>query len=193
MEQTLLNKEKQVKPNNPQKFLLWVAIASIVMSFAGLTSAYLVKRANSNWLEFSLPRVFWISTVVIIASSIVMHFAVKSFKSRNIKNYRLLISITGILGLIFCVLQFMGYSDMAERNIHIFGTGSNPAASFVGVISGFHILHVLGGIIALAIVVAKSFNSKVKTYSTTLTENVATYWHFVDILWVYLFIFFNIA
>lgn len=193
MEQILSNKEKQIKPNNPQKFLLWIAIASIVMSFAGLTSAYLVKRANSNWLEFSLPKVFWVSTVVIVLSSMVMHFAVSSFKKRDIPKYRLLISVTGVLGLLFCILQFMGYSDMAERGIHIFGTGSNPSASFIGVISGFHILHVLGGIIALIVVIVKSFSSKVKTYSTTLAENVATYWHFVDILWIYLFIFFNIA
>ncbi len=189
----LTNNKQTVKPNNPKKFLLWVAIASIVMAFAGLTSAYLVKKENSNWLEFSIPSVFWISTAVIVLSSIVMHFAVKAFKSRAINQYRILITITGILGLAFCVLQFIGYQTLEQTGISILGSGSNPSASFLGVISGFHILHVLGGIIALIAVVIKSYNSKVKTYDSTLVENTATYWHFVDILWIYLFIFLNLA
>ena len=191
--EVLTNTKQTVKPNNPKKFLLWVAIASIIMTFAGLTSAYLVKKENSNWLEFSIPSVFSISTAVIVLSSIVMHFAVKAFKSRAINRYRMLITVTGILGLAFCVLQFVGYQTLEQTGISILGTGSNPSASFLGVISGFHILHVLGGIIALIIVVIKSYTSKLKAYDSTLVENTATYWHFVDILWIYLFIFLNLA
>lgn len=190
---TLTKNDKQVKPNNPQKFLLWIGIAAIVMSFAGLTSAYLVKEANSNWLEFSLPIMFSVSTGVIILSSLTMHLALRAYKSREIKKYRQLVTLTGILGLAFCICQFLGYSELYRNGVQLFGTGSNPAASFVGVISLLHIAHVLGGIAALATVIIKSYSSKIKSYDNTLAENVATYWHFVDILWIYLFIFFNIA
>lgn len=189
----LTQKEKQLRPNNPQKFLLWIGIASIVMTFAGLTSAYLVKKANSNWLEFSLPSMFWYSTGVILLSSLFMHFAVNAYKVRAINKYRVLITVTAILGLVFCLFQFLGYKELTAQGIQLLGNGSNPAASFIAVISGLHILHVLGGIVALVVVVLKSYSSKVKSYSNTLVENTATYWHFVDILWIYLFIFFTIA
>lgn len=184
---------KHIKPNNPQRFLLWIAIASIVMAFAGLTSAYLVKEANSNWLEFSLPSMFQISTGVIVLSSITMYWAVVNYKNRHIKKYRNIISLTGILGLLFCILQFLGFKELMDSGIHMFGTGSNPAASFVGVISLLHIMHVLGGIISLLVVIIKSYSSKIKIYDSVLVSNVATYWHFVDILWIYLFIFLNVA
>lgn len=189
---TLTNSE-QIRPNNAQRFLLWIAIAAIVMTFAGLTSAYLVKQANSNWLEFSLPKMFWYSTGVIILSSISMHFALKAYKQKNKQQYRILISVTGLLGLLFCYLQFLGYTELTEKGIQIIGSGSNPSASFLGVISGLHVLHVLGGIVALLILIIKSFNSKIKMYQNILVENVATYWHFVDILWIYLLVFFTIA
>lgn len=175
---------------HPYKFTLWVGIASICMMFAGLTSAYLVKRAQSNWLEFNLPKAFWTSTLIILASSLTMFLAVKAFKARERKRYRLLISLTCVLGLLFGAFQWMGFQDLASRGIQIFGNGSNPAASFLGVIVGLHFLHVFGGIVALIIRVLRAFKRKVKSYDATPIEVVAIYWHFVDILWIYLFVFF---
>ncbi|HCT22732.1 MAG TPA: cytochrome oxidase subunit III, partial [Chitinophagaceae bacterium] len=74
--------KKETGRIHPHKFTLWVAMASIIMAFAGLTSAYIVKKNQSNWLEFQLPLVFWYSTAVIIISSVTMHLALKSFKAR---------------------------------------------------------------------------------------------------------------
>lgn len=175
---------------HPHKFTLWVGIASICMMFAGLTSAYLVKRAQSNWLEFGLPKAFYISTVLILLSSLTIVLAIRSFKSRERKRYRLLISITCILGLLFGLFQWIGFQNLSSRGIQIFGNGSNPAASFLGVIVGLHFLHVLGGIIALVITALKAFKKSVKSYDATPIEVVAIYWHFVDILWIYLIVFF---
>lgn len=178
---------------HPHKFTLWVGIASICMMFAGLSSAYLVKRAQSNWLEFSLPKTaFGISTVLIVASSLTMFLAVKAFKARERKRYRALISLTGILGLMFGISQWFGFQELGRRGIQIFGNGSNPSASFLGIIVGLHFLHVFGGIVALVITALKAYNRKVKSYDATPIEVVATYWHFVDILWIYLFLFFAI-
>ncbi|PZP50877.1 MAG: cytochrome oxidase subunit III [Pseudopedobacter saltans] len=162
------------------------------MMFAGLTSAYLVKRAQSNWLEFGLPKAFYTSTVLIIVSSITMFLAVRAFKARERKHYRLLISLTCILGLLFGLFQWFGFQDLGSRGIQIFGNGSNPAASFLGVIVGLHFLHVFGGIVALIVTALKAYKRKVKSYDATPIEVVAIYWHFVDILWIYLFIFFAI-
>jgi cytochrome c oxidase subunit 3 len=182
--------EQQRKRLHPHKFTLWVAMASIVMMFAGFTSAYIVKKAQSNWLEFRLPPAFWYSTAVILLSSVTIHLAVKAFKARAMARYRTLITVTAILGLTFATLQIVGFNWLSVRGVQLVGQGSNAAGSFLGVITGVHILHVLGGVIALLVMFFRAFSSKNKNYNSTNIEIAATYWHFVDGLWIYLFIFF---
>jgi len=181
----------EAKRLHPHKFTLWVAMGSIVMMFAGLTSAYIVKKNQSNWLEFDLPLVFWYSTFTILLSSLTIHLAMKAFKAREMARYRSLVTVTAILGVLFMVLQVSGFMNLEARNIPLFGSGSNAATSFLGVITGLHMLHVLGGVVALLVIFIRAYRVKVKNYSSIPIELVATYWHFVDILWIYLFIFFN--
>ena len=185
---TLADAEK--KRLHPHKFTLWVGIGSIIMMFAALTSAYIVREAQHNWLEFSMPKVFWYSTVVILASSVTLHLAVKSFKARERNRYRSLLTITALLGLLFAGLQISGFYDLYNRGIQIIGKGSNPSASFLGIITGLHVVHVLGGIVALMVLFFRAYSRKVKSYDSTPIEILSIYWHFVDILWLYLFIFF---
>jgi len=176
---------------HPQKFVLWVAMGSIVMMFAGLTSAYIVKKSQANWLEYSLPTVFWYSTLTIIVSSVTINMALKAFKAREMKQYRMLITLTALLGLLFIGLQIAGFANLEARNIPLFGSKSNSATSFLGVITILHMLHVLGGVIAILVIFIRAYFSKIKNYSSLPIEIISTYWHFVDFLWIYLFIFFN--
>ncbi len=185
---SLEDKNKRI---HPHKFTLWVAMGSIVMMFAGLTSASIVKRNQSNWLEFSLPLAFWYSTAIILLSSLTIHLSLKSFKAREMQRYRTLITITAVLGLLFMALQFVGFANLEARNIPLFGKRSNAATSFVGIITGLHMLHVLGGVVAIMVIFIRAYTSKTKNYSSLPIEMVSTYWHFVDILWIYLFLFFN--
>lgn len=174
---------------HPHKFTMWVALAAIVMMFAGLTSAYIVKRANTNWLDFELPNIFWYSTFAILLSSLTMHLSLKSFKAREMSRYRTLLGITTALGIAFVVLQFIGFKAIEEGGVPLFGFDSNPSASFVGIIFGLHGLHVLGGVIALLVLFLRAYIGTRKVYSSTGLEIMSTYWHFVDGLWIYLFIF----
>lgn len=176
---------------HPHKFTLWVGIGSIIMMFAALTSAYIVKKNQSSWLEFDLPRIFWYSTVVILFSSMTLHLATKAFMAREMGRYRTLVTITAVLGLLFIVMQTLGFQDLESRNIALTGIKSNSAASFLFVITGLHMVHVLGGVIALLIIFIRAYSVKMKNYSSLPLELVGTYWHFVDILWIYLFIFYN--
>jgi len=178
---------------HPHKFTLWVGIGSIIMMFAALTSAYIVRHAQHNWLEFSMPKVFWYSTIVIVASSITLHLAVKAFRSRERNRYKNLLFITALLGVLFAVLQGFGFYDLYSRGVNIIGRGSNPSASFLGIITGLHVVHVLGGIVALIIIFFRAYSTRIKSYDSLPLEILSTYWHFVDILWIYLFIFFNWA
>ena len=185
--------EEQRKRLHPQKFALWVAMASILMMFAGFTSAYIVKRNDSNWLQFTLPPVFWYSTAVILLSSLTVYLSTKSFKARNMARYRMLITITAALGVLFVILQWTGFQYLQAHGVKLIGSQSNASGSFLGVITGVHMLHVIGGVVALLVIFLKAFNSRQKNYSSVPIELIGTYWHFVDAIWIYLFIFFNIV
>lgn len=182
------NERKRI---HPHKFALWVAMGSIVMMFAGLTSAYIVRRSQANWLAFQLPVIFWYSTLVILISSLTMHLSVKAFQAREMQRYRSLITATAALGVLFALMQFVGFYSLQSSGVNILGQGSNPSASFLGIITGLHVLHVLGGVVALIVIFIRAFSLKTKSYSSVPLEIVSTYWHFVDILWIYLFIFFK--
>ena len=176
------------KKIHPHKFTMWVAIGSIVMMFAGLTSAFIVKSNQTGWKMVTMPKVFWVSTAVIIISSITLQMALRSFKQRTMSQYRLLIGLTLLLGFLFIVLQWMGFQQLWEQKITF--RGSSGAGQFLYVIFGLHAVHVIGGLIALIIMFIKAFVGKTKLYSSVPVEVMATYWHFVDLLWLYLLVFF---
>jgi len=171
---------------HPKKFALWIFIASVVMLFAAFTSAYLVRQSAGNWLVFDLPNLFWITSAIILVSSGTMHWAYLSAKRDNLEGTKLAISLTTILGVAFLVGQFMAWIELVERSAHWVG---NPAGSFVYVLSGFHGLHIVGGVVFLLIVLAATFQFKVHSKNLAQIEMCATYWHFLDGLWLYLFVF----
>jgi cytochrome c oxidase subunit III len=173
---------------HPHKFTLWVGLGSIIMMFAGLTSAYIVKSTQVGWIEVEkYPSAFWYSTVAIIISSVTMQMAVRAFKQREMQQYRLLLLLTTILGTLFVVLQYVGFTALWNQGVTLKGSG---AGQFLYVIAGLHALHVFGGIVALVLTTLKAYFGKTKSYNAIPTQLVGTYWHFVDILWLYLLLFF---
>lgn len=179
--------ERGKKKMHPHKFTLWVAIGSIVMMFAGLTSAFIVKSNQTGWVPVVMPKVFWASTAAMLISSITLQVALRSFKQREMRQYRLFIGVTLLLGLAFVALQWMGFQQLWAQQVTFRGAG---AGQFLYVIFGLHALHVAGGIIALLVMLIKAFAGKIKLYSAIPVEVAATYWHFVDLLWIYLLVFF---
>ncbi|MCB0529739.1 MAG: cytochrome c oxidase subunit 3 [Saprospiraceae bacterium] len=176
---------------HPHKFALWVGIASIMMMFGAFTSAYVVRRSAGNWLEFKLPDIFFFNTVVIILSSVTLHYAYRSFKKGNEKLFKALLLTTFVLGISFVILQYKGWE--ALNTIGATFT-INPSSSFIYVISGLHAAHVLGGVAALLVALAHAF---ILPFKPTVRrrqrlELVVQYWHFVDVLWVYLIMFFMV-
>ncbi len=208
----LIVDRKEPRKIHPHKFALWIAMGSICMMFAGLTSAYIVRKAQGDWRFFDVPPVFWISTACILLSSLTIWMAVRAFRARTIGKYRTLVLVTLVLGILFGVFQAVGfyqlYSDPqplvvlgpnGEKGFDMLEDGTrrevvkvsgNVSESFLFIITGLHILHVLGGIVALAFSYFRAFRKRVKVYNSTGIEIVAAYWHFVDILWIYLFAFF---
>lgn len=180
----------QRKKIHPHKFTLWVGIGSIIMMFAGLTSAYIVKGNLPGWATIVLPKVFYYSTFVLLASSVTVQGALKAFKERKMREYRLLITVTAGLGGLFILLQGIGFSHLWESGITWKGAG---AGQFLYIIFGLHAIHVLGGVITLVVMFMKAFSARFRNYNPVSVELISTYWHFVDVLWLYLFIFFLIT
>lgn len=176
---------------HPHKFALWVTMASVIMMFAGLTSAFIVKSGLTGWRTIELPKVFWVSTLVILVSSVTVQMAVKFFKGREMQQYRKMLAITLILGIVFLACQLIGFNQLWSENVRF--KGSSGAGQFFYAIAGLHAIHILGGIVALSIMLYRSLAGKVKYYSSIPVEVMSTYWHFVDILWLYLIIFFLIV
>ena len=171
---------------HPLKFVMWAGCASIVMMFAGLSSAYIIKRNQANWLTFDVPLIFWYSTAVIVLSSLTIMFSKKAFVNREMRKYKRLLFVTMLLGIIFVCLQYIGFQQLWASGITL---TRNVSFSFLYIIVGLHALHVMGGVVALVILYLKSLSSRRKNYSSISIELMSTYWHFVDILWIYLLIF----
>lgn len=192
---TTVNKEMEAVTRrnkiHPKKLALWVALVSLIMMFTALTSAYVVRRAAGNWLEFSLPSIFYINTLVIVASSLTLHAAYAAFKREAAVAYKSLLSLTFILGIAFVVLQFLGWEQLAAEGVPL---KINPSGDFIYAISGLHAVHVLGGIAVLAVALVVAFVRKLKrTPARQLRlELTLTYWHFVDLLWIYLIVFLSL-
>ena len=182
----VMDKEERYERMPSSKMLLYVAIGSIIMLFAGLTSAYLVRQAEGNWQKFDLPQMFWVSTGLILLSSITMNWAIMAAKKNNYSTVTKASLITLVLGLGFMLTQFLGYRDLYSQGIFFSG---NPSASFLYVITGFHIAHLIGGLIALMVVSFKASRKAYHSKDIVGINNCAIYWHFLDGLWIYLFIF----
>lgn len=181
------------KKIHPYKFTLWVAMGSIIMMFAGLTSAYIVKRNQANWQGFDLPVLFTYSTVLLLLSSITIQLALRNFKLRQMAAYRQLMAVTFLLGIAFIVIQWSAFVQLQESGIKLIGAGSNVSGSFLAVIAGLHLLHVLGGLIVLVVLLRNAFSAKNRNYSSVPVEVLSQYWHFVGILWIYLFVFLQVV
>jgi cytochrome c oxidase subunit III len=174
---------------HPQKFALWTGIASIVMLFIALTSAYIVRKAQGNWYEFRMPDLFYYSTAMIVASSVALHLAYKSFLNNKEGLYKGLLVLGFFTGLGFLVLQYLSWKQLNAQEIYM---DTNPSASFVFALTLLHALHIIVGIVVLMAAVIMAFIQpyKVTPLRTLRFELVLTYWHFVDILWIYLLVFF---
>ncbi|MEO5572837.1 MAG: cytochrome c oxidase subunit 3 [Bacteroidia bacterium] len=172
-----------------QKIFLWIAIVSIIMLFAGLTSGYIVRQAEGNWVHFELPKIFYLSTTFIVISSLSMQWAAWSAKKNRTGNLLSGLIITLGLGLAFSFTQFLGWTNLVEMKVFFGGATANPSGSFLYVLTGLHLAHLAGGLLYLLFVITNSIRGKYNSGYNLPIQLCATYWHFLDILWIYLFIF----
>ncbi|KPQ18431.1 MAG: alternative cytochrome c oxidase subunit III CoxO [Algoriphagus marincola HL-49] len=171
---------------HPKKFALWLFMVTVVMIFAALTSAYIVRQAEGNWLEYDLPQVFWFTSGIVVLSSLFLHWAYISAKKDNLSQLRIGMSMAVLLGIVFLVGQWYSWVALVDRQVFFVG---NPSGSFLYVFTGLHAVHLISGVIFLIIVLISSFRYKVHSQAMNTMEMATSYWHFLGGLWIYLFMF----
>jgi len=170
----------------PKKFVTWLFVLSSLMCFAGLTSAYIVRKAEGNWKIFDLPQAFYYTTVLILLSSLTLHLSLTNAKKGQLAKQKNYLVITIILGLGFLLGQYFAWKQLVANGIYFAG---NPVESFLYVISGFHAFHIIAGILLLLFALTGIFSKINQTKNIFRMEISTIFWHFIDILWIYLFVF----
>ena len=186
----LIQQDHQQSVGRAKKMMLWFAIISMIMMFAGLTSAYVVSKSRPDWSsDIELPSGFYWSTLVIILSSITLFLGKKSILSENHRNATLYLTSTVVLGSIFVFLQFQSFAEIVSWGYYLTGSESSITSSFIYVIVIAHLAHLAGGIIVLFVLIYNHFKQRYRPGQMLGLELGAIYWHFVDALWIYLFLF----
>lgn len=176
-------KKKTAKP------LLWVAMVSIVMFFIGLTSAVIVSQGGGGFLAIEMPFEFAVSTLIIVLSSVVFQFGVIKAKKGNFTLAKWFVVLTFLLGLFFVLTQYMGWTALHENGYYLAGKESTQESSYLYLLTGLHVAHLIGGLISLLVVLFKTVRNKYRIDNINGMEVSLTYWHFLGALWVYLFFF----
>lgn len=187
--------EERKQREKAQRNLVIVGIFSIVMLFGGFTSAYVVRHDGGAWFSINLPTQFWISSAVILLSSVTIIIAQWAYGSDRKGMGNAFLGITLILGLMFALFQWLGWKELVANGIFLSpadGQGALISGSFIYVLTGLHLLHLFGGIIALFITLIKGFMGKYTSANTHGVKLASIYWHFLDGLWIYLFLFLTI-
>ncbi|MFM7018945.1 heme-copper oxidase subunit III [Flavobacterium sp.] len=186
----MTSEEHKQRTARSYKLLLIFAMISMTMMFAGLTSALVVSKSRPDWLkDFQLPSSFFVSLVVIILCSFTMHFAKSAIKKDNRKVTTYLLWATLALGLTFVFFQFEGFTQLFENHLYPVGGTGSITISFLYVLVYAHLAHLSGGIISLLIIIYNHFKQKYNSSQFLGIELGAMYWHFLDFLWIYLFLF----
>lgn len=183
----IVEEPKKPMAMHPKKFGMWLFLASVMMLFMSLTSAYIVRRAEGNWVFFEIPSYFYYSSFVVIAGSITMQMAFIWAKRDRLSGLKTLVIISVLLGFTFLITQSLGVVQLVNDGHHF--TGGNVSESFFYVFPGLHGAHIISAIIFLLIVCNSAFKGKIHSKNMAQMEMCTTYWHFLSGLWLYLFVF----
>lgn len=173
---------------HPKLFLLYLSFGSMVMLFSAFCSALIVRKGDirQSWIDTPLPSAFLYSTIIIIVSSLTIHFAYKSIEDKMKFSFYSILTL--VLALVFVYFQWMGWTELQSKNIFLSG---NPSGSYIYVISWVHGLHYLGGIIALTILIFKFRKIHIEVGNKMSFNILMQYWHFIGLVWVFLYLFFK--
>jgi len=186
----MTTEEHKSRTARSYKLILLFAMVSMIMMFAGLTSAFVVSKSRADWLkDFQLPTAFYFSTLVIMGSSVTFYLAKKAIQKNNQSATTRFLLATMALGIVFVILQFVGFGQIVSNGYYFTGAESSITTTFLYIVTVVHLIHLAGGLISLLVIIYNHYKQKYNSTQTLGIELGAMYWHFLDLLWVYLFLF----
>ena len=187
---TMTIQEDKERKARSAKLLLLFAMGSMTMMFAGIVSAVVVSKSREDWMkDLQLPTAFYFSTLTIILCSVTFHLAKKAIQKNNRLATTNFLLLTLALGISFVILQLKGFGQLMDNGYFFTGPESNIATTFLYVIATVHLAHLAGGLISLLFIIYNHFKQKYNSSQTLGIELGAMYWHFLDFLWICLFLF----
>jgi cytochrome c oxidase subunit III len=177
-------------PVSPKELATWFLLTGIGMLFGGFASAYIVLRGVPSWESVHLPSMVWSNTGILLISSITFELARRAVKKDRTAGLRQWLALTGILGVVFVAGQIEVWRKLSASGMYL---ASNLHGSFFYVLSGIHAVHILGGLIALSLVVHKAWSGKLTSQSFEPLRLCATYWHFMGGVWLFLLLLLVVA
>ena len=179
-----------VKNNRAKKMMLWFGMISMSMTFAGLTSAYVVSSSRSDWIaQIQLPFAFTLSTLILLLSSGTFYLALRSIKADLRKRAQTLLLLTLALAISFIYFQFKGFGELIEMGYYFTGAESTITTSYLYVLVLLHLAHLTAGLIVVLYILFRTSKGNYKEGNALGFELAVTFWHFLDLLWLYLFLF----
>ena len=163
---------------------LAVLLTAIIMLFAGLSSAYIVLRGVPSWQNIELPSLLWPNTAALILSSIAIELSRRAIRRNDVQSMKRWLAAGGVLGLSFLVGQLAAWRQLVRAGVYL---PSTLQSSFFYILTGLHGLHLLGGIVALSLVLLMALKNRLSAFRHEPLKLCATYWHVMDLLWIYLF------
>ncbi len=184
--------EERKVQEKAERNLVRLSLFAIVMLFGGLTSAYVVRHDGGAWFSINLPSEFWVSSAVILFSSVFMIVSQWAYVQNKKGLGNAMMGATLLFGFLFALFQWLGWKELVRNGIFLSpsdGQGALISGSFIYVLSGIHLLHVFGGLISLFITLIKGFMGKYHSANIHGVKLASIYWHFMGALWIYLFLF----
>jgi cytochrome c oxidase subunit 3 len=163
----------------------WILLTAIIMLFAGLSSAYIVLRGVPSWQNIELPSLLWPNTAVLLLSSLAIELSKRAIRRNDIQSMKLWLTVGGVLGFGFLAGQLAAWRQLVNAGVYL---PSTQQSSFFYILTGLHGLHLLGGIVALGIVLVMALNDHLSAFRHEPLKLAATYWHVMDGIWIYLFL-----
>src|SRR5215510_10230744 len=169
---------------------VWILLTAVIMLFAGLSSAYIVLRGVPAWQRIELPWLLWPNTAVLLLSSVAIDLSRRAIRRNDLQSMKRWLAVGGILGLAFLAGQLAAWRQLVNAGVYV---PSTLQSGFFYILSGLHGLHLLGGVIALCIVLVKAFNNRLTASNDERLKLCALYWHVMDALWIYLFLLMSLS
>ena len=182
--QNPINSEPGILNLSHAQVFVYMLLAVVTILFLFLTNAYVFRMNFEDWQPLPVPSLLWVNTCSLVIASIGMGWATRGVKINNQTNLKIGLLIGGLFALFFLTGQFWAWQQLIAYDYLV---ANNPANTFFYLITALHGLHITGGIVGWIVITKKSWRTDGTQPSLSQVSLLATYWHYLLMIWVMMF------